>query len=218
MNTSELERRKAVVAERCKGFEYAGNYTGSNGTADIKCTVCGDVTTRSWVSIRHGNVRCRHCEELEIVRKQQRAEDEKKRKAVQSYFVRQARINSKQLEMRVCLHCGKVFLADGRISYCSTRCAKATNNSIKKDRRLRKLKAANYDSTISLPRVYDRDNGVCYLCGGLCDWNDYEWRGKDFIAGDNYPSVEHVVALHDGGSHTWDNVRLAHRICNSLKH
>ena len=219
---AEEDRRKQVVADRCEGFVYVGNYTGSDGTADIKCEACGNITTRAWITIKQGRVRCCVCEKREAEQrteqKRLKAEDEKKRKAVQAYFVKQARFKSKQLEMRVCLHCGKTFFSTNeREMYCSPKCARATNNSIKKDRRLRKLKDVNYDSTISLPRVFDRDNGVCYLCGEPCDWDDYEGRDGAFIVGKRYPSIDHVVALHDGGLHTWDNVRLAHHWCNSCK-
>ena len=37
------------------------------------------------------------------------------------------------------------------------------------------------------------------------------------ICGNNYPSIEHIKPAALGGSHTWDNVKLAHRRCNSLK-
>lgn len=214
----EEERHKQVVADRCEGFVYVGNYTGSDGTADIQCTTCGSTTTRAWTTIKQGNVRCRVCEGIERDKKKQKQEDKKKRKAVQDYFVKQAKTNTKQMEMRTCLHCGGVFFSAINAKYCSPKCSKATNNAIKKDRRLRKLMRGNRDNTISLPKVYANDNGVCYLCGEPCDWNDYEWQGETFVAGNRYPSVDHIVALHDGGTHTWDNVRLAHRRCNSIKH
>jgi 5-methylcytosine-specific restriction endonuclease McrA len=31
------------------------------------------------------------------------------------------------------------------------------------------------------------------------------------------PTVDHIIPLARGGSHTWDNVQLAHHLCNSLK-
>lgn len=225
------EDRRRMMVERYEGFTYVGNYTGSDGTVDIRHEPCGSIITKSWVAIRHTNKRgkskigldcpvCRKREaEQQVEQKRLKAEEEKKRKAVQAYFIKQAKVRSKQLEMRICLHCGKTFFStNARETYCSPKCARATNNSIKKDRRLRKIKDVKLDSTISLPRVYDRDNGVCYLCGEPCDWNDYEWRDGAFVVGKRYPSIDHVVALHDGGLHTWENVRLAHHWCNSCKH
>lgn len=31
---------------------------------------------------------------------------------------------------------------------------------------------------------------------------------------EHYPNVEHVIPISKGGTHTWDNVKLAHRKCN----
>ena len=76
---------------------------------------------------------------------------------------------------------------------------------------------------------------VCEVCGGefhadrkrkyctekcktsrinkICEWCN---RGH-FIAGGRYPSIDHASPVAKGGAHTWDNVRLAHRDCNSVK-
>jgi 5-methylcytosine-specific restriction endonuclease McrA len=42
-------------------------------------------------------------------------------------------------------------------------------------------------------------------------------EGGNFITGDSYPSIDHVRPISKGGSHTWDNVMLAHKGCNSKK-
>lgn len=74
------------------------------------------------------------------------------------------------------------------------------------------------DQDIELSRLYKRDNGVCYICGKQCDYSDYKYNDNGvFIAGNNYPSIDHVEPLSKGGLHTWDNIKLAHRLCNSLK-
>ena len=79
-------------------------------------------------------------------------------------------------------------------------------------------KAPKVDKDISLSEVYRIDNGVCWLCGKACDWDDCETTSEGyFIAGNNYPSIDHVVPLSKGGTHTMDNVRLAHRGCNTRK-
>lgn len=64
--------------------------------------------------------------------------------------------------------------------------------------------------TISLEKLFDRDGGICWLCGKACD-----------IEADpnsnNYPSIDHVVPISLGGKDEWQNIKLAHRICNSLR-
>ena len=48
-------------------------------------------------------------------------------------------------------------------------------------------------------------------------YNDHEYRGRFFIAGREYPTIDHVVPLVLGGKHSWTNVKLAHLSCNSAK-
>lgn len=43
------------------------------------------------------------------------------------------------------------------------------------------------DKDISLQSLYKRDNGVCYICGRLCDWNDYIVRDGTVIDNDALP-------------------------------
>ena len=78
-------------------------------------------------------------------------------------------------------------------------------------------KRVERDKDITLGKLFERDKGVCYLCGNKCDWNDGAWINGAFIVGRNYPTIDHVVALANGGSHTWKNIRLAHLSCNSKK-
>lgn len=73
------------------------------------------------------------------------------------------------------------------------------------------------DLTITLRGVFDRDTGRCRLCGGLCDYDDFILRDGVTIVGEGYPSIDHITPLSRGGTHTWDNVQLAHMHCNRVK-
>lgn len=73
------------------------------------------------------------------------------------------------------------------------------------------------DKDITVPSLFKRDGGVCYLCGKPCRMDDFIVKDGTIICGDWYPSIDHVVPLARGGLHAWENVRLAHRICNSMK-
>lgn len=46
---------------------------------------------------------------------------------------------------------------------------------------------------------------TCWICGGEC---------VPGSRGDDAPSVDHLVPISNGGSDTFDNVRIAHRGCN----
>lgn len=70
-----------------------------------------------------------------------------------------------------------------------------------------------YERGITLIKVYERDHGICQICGKPTDWNDNSWG----YGGPNHPTIDHIVALANGGLHSWDNVQLAHGMCNSIK-
>jgi 5-methylcytosine-specific restriction endonuclease McrA len=48
----------------------------------------------------------------------------------------------------------------------------------------------------------------------MCDPNDHEWT-KHF--GPTSPTIDHIIPMAKGGGHIWDNVQVAHAICNSTK-
>ena len=81
----------------------------------------------------------------------------------------------------------------------------------------RRCTTTDFDPDITLEELYNRAGGTCALCGRSCDYNDYVFRGSVFIAGNEYPSIDHIRPLSRGGSHTWANVQLVHRRCNSIK-
>lgn len=51
--------------------------------------------------------------------------------------------------------------------------------------------------------VYARDHGICQLCQEPCTLED--------------ASIDHVIPLSKGGPHTYANITLAHKRCNSRK-
>lgn len=120
------------------------------------------------------------------------------------------RINAKE---RKCKQCGKPFFGD--ILYCSTECQNRAKNSS----HAKAIKRANIiDNTITLDKLYRRDKGICWICGGMCDYEDNRVNERGFfIVGKMYPSIDHVYPLSKGGDHTWGNVKLAHHYCNTLK-
>lgn len=72
---------------------------------------------------------------------------------------------------------------------------------------------AGYDRTINLKKVMQRDHGICQICGKPVDLTSRIGGG----VGRLYPTIDHIIPLSKGGGHTWDNVRLAHMVCNSIK-
>ena len=122
-----------------------------------------------------------------------------------------------QIEVRFCKRCGSYFYPI-RINqiYCTKACGKSSNHQVHDIKRKRRVQEAYVDD-IDLHELYRRDKGICYLCGGLCDWNDVRYSHGIPHALANYPSREHIKPLSKGGLHSWENVRLAHIGCNSSK-
>lgn len=117
-----------------------------------------------------------------------------------------------------CLVCGTITK---RPKYCSEDCNRKARNVRSRAYRRARTKSIDIQMVnpeITLDEVYQRDNGVCYLCGEKCDKEDYVWKRKGLkICGGNYPSIDHIKPISLGGPHSWDNVRLAHMSCNSSK-
>jgi len=119
----------------------------------------------------------------------------------------------KQTYAGICAVCGEMFITlNKKQKTCSKECGKRYNYA-RKQRRVAKDKLIDKD--ITLEALYRRDSGVCYLCGGMCDWNDRDAEHNK--CGATYPSIDHVIPLAKGGTHAWDNVRLAHLGCNMAK-
>lgn len=209
------------IKEKSNGLlEYLSGYMNKEKPVRLRCSICGGEFERSYHSIiANGGATCPHCVELkrkEKIIKQDRERAERKRKAE----VNKTR-NAKQLRMVVCSICGETFLTwNSNRCYCSADCRResarryASYNRGSDDR----LNSENIvDKDISLEKLFARDKGICQICGGLCDYDDcYTNENGTFIAGDMYPSRDHIIPLEQGGKHAWDNIRLAHRRCNSI--
>jgi|GEM_PF-3546298 hypothetical protein len=70
--------------------------------------------------------------------------------------------------------------------------------------RRRALKLGNGPADlIKAKQVWDRDKGICGICGKPVPFEKFE--------------LDHIRPLSKGGTHTFSNVQVAHRSCNSRK-
>lgn len=185
-----------------------------------QCSICGTQKT-----IRAASLRKRKQGHCDVCKKRNKIIDnwlslqkEYKKNKKEAH----ERCVNDQISFKYC-SCGSLIFQNR--SLCDS-CRKArAKESKKKSRRRhdkkkelrRRMQMRDGDFTILLEDVFKRDNGVCWLCRELCEWNDYVMKDNAFIAGNKYPSIDHVVPLAKGGKHIWSNIRLAHRICNSIK-
>ena len=213
------------------GFTYVGGYQSNRKPVTVRCNECGRTFERQYHIFRDvvngtfgAACECPCCRKIKQEKKrieQDAIRIERERvawiKAEQRVEDERARI-SRQLERRlatrVCKNCGTAYTiaSTGYDSekYCSEKCMKRWTMRIKNDRRIKKMQSRKHYTDITLEKLFKRDGGVCYLCGRLCDWNDK----IDGNAGNSYPSIDHVIPLAKGGTHTWRNIKLACRKCN----
>lgn len=212
------ESSRKFIEKNHPGFTYISGLIGGDDVMTLACNRCGSVVEKSAVTVRRkGRVLiCPECARIDRIEREREREASKakrdriKQEKKQKKFWTQ---DFNQIVFKTCPVCGTVHLERSR--YCSDGCRRKALNQYH-DKRLNK--AGEIDKTITLQKLYSRDGGVCWICGCECDWNDYRiGEHGNKIAGNSYPSIDHFIPLAVGGNHTWDNVRLAHRRCNSKR-
>ena len=205
----------------CKQIQPKFTYLESRRTnTDIQfrleCKKCKNVITRSKSSVNTGQCQCDNCQKQE---KDQINLQKERIRLVRSFYA--------LIELRTpkkCKCCGEIFYSQYPNSeYCSDKCRRRERDKRRKRgkrknsssirKRCRKYNVF-YDPSITAEKVFERDGYRCMICGEMCDLNDHSW--SEYF-GPKYPTIDHIVALKNGGAHTWDNVQCAHAICNSYK-
>jgi 5-methylcytosine-specific restriction endonuclease McrA len=77
--------------------------------------------------------------------------------------------------------------------------------------RRNRVKDSEHDRGIGLVSLRKRDGDLCHICGGLMEFQ------ISTVYNPSRASIDHVVPLAKGGTHTWCNVKLAHLRCNLSK-
>lgn len=214
--------------EGCLG--YVSGYTHSDSFIMVKCLKCGEVSEKNAQMARKDKKpRCNRCvvedNEARVIihQAQNRLNDLVKEmiqipiKEIKKDF--ENKLRELELEFE-CVECGNTFdSARKNIKYCSNRCSSKFSNRTKDMKRRVMLKQnGKIEWDINLTKLIQRDKGMCMICGHVVDECDsFVNDDGHFIAGNNYPSIDHVLPVAKGGTHTWDNIQLAHRLCNSIK-
>ena len=203
------------VKNATQHFEYIGGWESCDKDIYMQCRWCGNMFKHSaqFTKKGHSNPECRNC--LDIAKAYEKSERKERKKELRRERKEQRKedkywqSNFSQLTVRVCKVCNQLFIPTKDIQkYCSKRCATI---------RYWKYKDA-YRYKIDLELLFKRDKGICHVCGRVCDWNDWELKKDTIVYGNNYPSRDHVIPKSQGGAHIYDNMKLAHRLCNSLRY
>lgn len=72
-----------------------------------------------------------------------------------------------------------------------------------REARRRARQRAQFVEVIDVHAVFERDGGICGICGEPVDAANFQ--------------IDHVVALANGGDHSYANVQISHPLCNQRK-
>ena len=213
-----IDKQIAFLREHHPNWSYVSGWVSSDGFMELKCNQCGSIIKKSAVSIRHANkLLCQKCSEI---KKEQREQQRQTKRILYNEKRAERFWNKFWLEeytpatVKTCLYCGEAFV-NRHGGCCSDVCSKKRTNQLQ-DRRIRRI--YKRDKSITLQKLYTLQNGICWICGEKCDFDDCSVDiNGNFIVGKWYPSIDHIYPLSKGGSHSWDNVALAHHYCNTLK-
>lgn len=201
-------------------FKFVERISAERGEAKLilRCSTCGTEKTVASSMLRGTNaqrIRCSACFSNEC--REARQEKKEQDKIIKEFDrLRKRQKSEHQMTFNFC-KCGQLIPFERKsCDECIRKSLRASEMRKETKRRIR-AKTSHFDSDITLERLYERDKGVCYLCNEHCSWEDYRKENGIFIIGSNYPTIEHVIALCNGGSHSWDNVKLACHACNSKK-
>lgn len=222
--------RRTYCSTRCKDVDYKRK-RGQDSKLDANyrnCEICG----RAFETRNYTKKTCSEQCSRELSARRSKEREKKRRRYSAGEYKMIVAANAKQRQdvkriekiwftashtvQRECEECGTIFfcLDTETRKTCSAECARKYSN-IRKDKRIPKEQRID---KISLKRLFNRDSGICYLCGCKCDWDDWKVAKSGYkYPGDKYPTIEHVVPVSKGGMDSWDNVRLACAKCNRTK-
>ena len=209
---SKLCARKWINNKRCKicgekiiGKGYHKHYC-SRDCFDMSkigiCIDCGESFKRQKISL----IRCNKCSYEYWL---QRGRD--------NYYKNAEESNKKKRDEyipiprdyeRICPECGKIYYTtqfNNSKKYCSLRCS----GKVCRRRRRTRLKKG-FVEDIYFKDIWKRDKGKCQICGKRVH---KKWNMNDSLLA----TLDHIIALANGGKHEYSNIQLACMLCNSKK-
>ena len=238
--STHYDRRYTTFCSRECSFAYR---QGKEKYEPLTCKRCDKPLSRRTKGEYTYCISCRpvidkeRAEEKAIKEKllQDQLEEEKRNRAIRTLAKRKEQLEKRLAKEKAqekardkalnknCNICKKPFRAKSVQAKLCPKCrfGREMIKEISRGKRSKSILPINFerfDEDITLEKLFKRDKGICHICNITCNYNDYRHNENNaFIAGATYPSQDHVIALANGGTHTWDNVKLAHKRCNELK-
>ena len=122
----------------------------------------------------------------------------------------------KQINIIDCKLCGKQMKSTyGAVEYCRSCSARRKMDMHKNCNYYRRIAAnAHADNSVDKQEIFARDKWKCQLCG-IATLKRYDPSTPDRLA--KSPTLDHVIPLSKGGSHTRSNTQLLCSKCNTAK-
>lgn len=182
-------KHQKTCSKKCMALSFQKPKTKEVKTI-YKCVDCG-------LTLERYGKRCIECNKKK-----------NREKSYQSFLIR-------PFHERSCKWCGALFTPErlcGNYECCCPEHKELWAKSMKKsDKHNRKAKIRKaYVAPVSIRDIYQRDKGICQLCGKKVNLKD-EWPSLMCA------SIDHIIPLSLGGTHEPKNVQLAHFMCNTLK-
>lgn len=229
--------RKKYCSKACMAAGYSklrgpqtGNWRG--GSSRLDCQVCG--TSFEVFPARGGSAKycSRECQRVGIKRRitlicewcggkrEVRKSDSDKRFCSKECYFKQASIEKRKRKVIICSFCGqsKEVHQSSTRKFCSRKCIDRYRSTYlhgprspmwqggpiaaSARRRTLYLNALKLE-LVDREAIIKRDGLICYLC--------------DKMLTDRQATLDHVMPLIRGGSHTADNLRVCCKSCNSRK-
>lgn len=225
-NTNEVIKKLRI---KNGSLEYIYDTSGdatNYGDMYLLCKYCGSIFKRNKQTVKPSKktaIRCNSCDMAitQINNKKRKIEKNRQRQEIKAAKKIEMEIQeAERNKEKVCQNCGEVFISKRpNAMYCSKVCMIRRNHHRKENRKRKRIQEnGKVDNSITLDLLVKKENNTCYICGGKCDRKDsVTTKEGHFIAGQNYPTVEHIKPICMGGTHTWDNIKLAHKRCNERK-
>jgi len=104
-----------------------------------------------------------------------------------------------------CVECGIDFVGRKNELYCGSRCAHRAGSKARSVR----LRGARRER-VSTAAVLRRDGYRCAICGG-------KLAMAETVPHPKAPTLDHILPVANGGSHTMANLRAAHFSCHTKR-
>lgn len=220
------EYKEAIKSKHQSRLEYCAGYKTLGSKVTIKCQECGvvfNVVAREVLKDGfRGCLRCLGKVKEKELESQRAVVEEQRRKRIETRVRKreEKRVRGDTNSINDCAECGAEYVKQKSSSLCCSRaCSTKRSNRLRELRRRVAIKNnGKVEYSISIAKLISERGNCCKLCGREVDLTDFRIdKDGHYIVGPLYPSIDHIKPVSLGGTHTWDNVQLAHHRCNTLK-